>query len=348
MLKVTVEEMLAMEEKVLLDLRSPSEYEKGTIHGAINIPILSNEEREIVGKIYKQKSPEEAKIEGIHHVSQKLNSLFQQVIAHCHSSPNVILFCSRGGYRSGPFVKLLNSLGIDVFQLEGGYKQYRRFSLDYFQHRINLHTFIVVHGYTGSGKSAVLKRLKAEGFPALLLEQMAMNTGSVFGCVPYSGEKINQKQFESHLLNELLPRENRVMFIESESVRIGSVQIPPALYKQMAEGFHVLIEASVEQRVDQLVSEYCVDDQHFPDKMARALDELVRFLGREKIRQMKELLVKKCYHEVARDLVMHYYDPLYRKAIEKYTYDLKITCDTIDGVFDQLVQYFWNSSNHVC
>ncbi len=339
---MTVEEMVMKGEGcTLIDLRSPKEYEKGSIQHAINLPILDDTERGIVGTIYKQESQEKAKITGIRHVSAKLDKLVEEVSHLAKNGNDLVLFCSRGGYRSGPFVQLLNSLGIESFQLVGGYKAYRQYVLDYFENQMAKdHEFIVLHGNTGCGKTEVLKKLSDSGIPVIDLEGLAQNSGSVFGFIGHSTEAMTQKNFDSILLNRLLTLKYQRVFIESESQRIGNVTIPKKMHQQMELGAHILLETSVENRVNQVVADYCDGYEEINESLRKAINDLTKFLGHEHIHFLNQLLDNKEYHLIARDLIENYYDPLYKYSIEKYSYDLKITYDTINKVTDILAEYY--------
>ncbi len=339
---MTVEEMVMKGEgSILIDLRSPKEYEKGSIHRAINLPILDDTERAIVGTIYKKESREKAKLTGIKHVSSKLDTLVEEVSHLAKEGKDLVLFCSRGGYRSGPFVQLLNSLGIETYQLVGGYKAYRQYVLDYFENRMaSDHEFIVLHGNTGCGKTVVLKNLSDRGIPVIDLEGLAQNSGSVFGFIGHSTEAMTQKNFDSILLDQLLEYKNKLVFIESESQRIGNVTIPKKMHQQMEVGVHVLLETSVENRVNQVVTDYCDGCDEMHESLRKAIINLTKFLGHEHVNTLKQLLDNKEYHLIAKDLIEKYYDPLYKYSIEKYSYDLKITYDTINEVTDILSEYY--------
>jgi tRNA 2-selenouridine synthase len=336
---ITVENMLQLDSKILFDLRSPKEYQQGTITDAISLPILDDEERAIVGTIYKQESKDKAKLIAIKQVSDRLGDLVNRIITCQEQHNNVILFCSRGGYRSGPLVQLLNSLEIPVRQLVGGYKSYRLFVTEYFKNQIESHRFIVLHGYTGCGKTAVLNRLHGLDYPVIDLEAMANNSGSVFGTIGHPVTTVTQKQFESELMQLLMAYEGKPVFIESESSRIGAVTIPKKMHQQMHLGHHVLINASMEDRVDRLVAEYCAV-RGFNDELNKALDDLVKQLGHDQVNYLKHLLQQQCYREIAEELIVRYYDPLYHHSIKKYEYALEITYDTMEKVLGSLSDFY--------
>ena len=225
--------------------------------------------------------------------------------------------------------------------MEGGYKRYRQAVIRYFEEPLNFkHSFIVVHGYTGCGKTTLLKQLKAEGYPVIDLEGLARNSGSVFGFIGHSRERMTQKQFDSLLFHELIRYEGCHVMVESESQRIGEVTIPREIYRQMVVGCHVLLDTTIDRRVDQVVRDYRGEFQHAEADLQKALNDLVKFLGHEKINQLQTLLSQKDYENVARELMVSYYDPLYRHSIRKYAYDLEITYDTINEAHNILKAFY--------
>lgn len=327
----------------LVDLRSPKEYNQGSIGSALSLPILDDEERAVVGTIYKQESEVKAKLTGIRQVSAKLEQLIQSVSELQEPAKRLVLFCSRGGYRSGPFVQLLNSLDVDAYQLVGGYKAYRQYVLGYFEEQVlSKNKFIVLHGYTGSGKTAVLKRLENLGHSVIDLEDLAQNSGSVFGFIGHNQNAIPQKHFEAVLMHQLMPHQERYIFIESESQRLGSVFIPKKMHQQMEAGLHIMIDTHLDNRVTRVLSDYCDDMKNNDDELKKAINGLLKYLGKEHVERLQQWLEAGLYKEIARDLMANYYDPLYRHSIKKYTYDLEITYDTMDEVVDALSDYYYS------
>ncbi len=323
-----------------IDLRSPGEYRQGTIHGSVNLPILDDEEREMIGTIYKQKSAAEAKIIGIQKVSPKLASMLKQIKDYTNRYNKVVLFCSRGGHRSGPLVHLCNQMEIQVYQLKGGYKSYRKYTLDYFDKIESQHQFIVLHGYTGVGKTILLEKLAGQGIPYINLEKMAQNSGSVFGFIGHPNERITQKQFESKLLNALYRSNSRYLFIESESQRIGNVIVPKPIHQQMMNGSHVLIDTSLEMRVANLIDEYADEMSERIEELKKALSDLKQLLGNEKILEYTDDLHHGRFEKIILELTKDYYDPLYQHSIQKYSYELNITYDTMEEALEQLHQFY--------
>lgn len=340
MYTITIDQAIKDKSCFFIDLRSPSEFQQGTIYGAVNLPILDDEERKMIGTIYKQKSTAVAKIIGIEKVSPKIGDVLKRIEAYTCLYENVILFCSRGGYRSGPLVRLCNQMKIPVYQLKGGYKSYRKYTLAYFDSIERYHQFIVLHGYTGVGKTIILEKLETYGMPCINLEKLAQNSGSVFGFIGQSKEKITQKQFESMLLNRLIKSNASHLFIESESQRLGSVSIPKSIHQHMVNGTHVLINASMEKRVTNLVNEYADKMNQRMEELKKALMDLQQQLGRNKIIEYTNDLDHGRFDRIVLELTKNYYDPLYKHSIQKYSYELNITYDTIEEPLEQLRQFY--------
>lgn len=338
--KIDVETAMNKEDKLFIDVRSPEEFVQGTIEGAINIPLLNNEERAEVGTIYKQQSPQNAKKIGLQHVSTKLPCIYNKILDLSKHHKEIIIFCSRGGLRSSSLVNFLNMLDINVFQLEGGYKSYRNFVLKYFNNIQEYHDFIVLHGYTGVGKTDIITLLKEKNIPSLDLEAMACNSGSVFGTFNYSYKTMTQKNFEASLIHQLINTKSRFIVVESESQRIGTVHVPKPFYEAMVNGKHILINTSMENRICRLVNDYVNNIPDHDTLLTDAISNLKRWIGKEKVNECINLVGEKRYDEVAVELIKNYYDPLYKHSIQKYHYDLEINYDKIEEAIERITEYY--------
>lgn len=237
---VTLDELFNIQKKeahTLVDVRSPKEYQETTIPGSINIPIFTNEERAEVGTLYKQKGKEFAKQRGLEIFSQKLPDF----IAACKQIKTPItVFCWRGGMRSKTAATVLDLMGVPINRLSGGIRSYRRWIVDFLEKQTFKPELLVLNGYTGTGKTAILQRLFQNGHPVIDLEGMANHRGSIFGHIGL--EPSNQKNFESALVQNILKYEGEpYVFIEGESRRIGKVSIPDLLYEKKEEGLQIFI-----------------------------------------------------------------------------------------------------------
>ncbi|MFW5648361.1 MAG: tRNA 2-selenouridine(34) synthase MnmH [Candidatus Alkaliphilus sp. MAG34] len=344
--KITVEEAISIRDKIFVDTRSPSEFAKGSIPEAINIPILNNEERADVGTIYTNRNPEEAKIKGIEYVSPKLSSIYDQISSLAKKYKNIILFCWRGGLRSSVLSGFLGTLGINIFQLEGGYKKYRKYVIEYFDENRFRHRFIVLHGYTGVGKTEILEQLKTFGIPVLNLECLAKNSGSVFGKIAYQNEKpVTQKTFEALLFETLRLNNNKYMVTESEGRRLGSVSLPKNLWKAIVEGTHILINTDMETRIKRLVNDYVIKISNCNILLENAVTHLKNKIGEKRVNQLILWIENQEYSKVAEELIINYYDPLYKKSVEDYNYVIEINSINIKKAVDKIIKFYYNLEN---
>lgn len=306
------------ESHILIDLRSPSEYKSETIPGAINIPLFDDEERKIIGTVYKQESIEKAKTLGMEFAAKRLPSLYEEVNKLDHDYHNLVFFCARGGFRSSSLVSLFKSIGINAIKLDNGYKGYRRYINEQLPLMVQEIQFVVLYGNTGTGKTDILKSLKQEGMDILDLEGCANHRGSTLGSVGL-GEQNNQKTFESLVYESLANRKTNLVFIEGESKRIGKDIIPDYLFDAMNKGMKIKIEANIERRIDNILKDYVHGTD---DELISALNYLRKYLGNTNIDFYIESINKHEYKKVIEELMVKYYDPLYEHKNRVY-----------DGVF---------------
>jgi len=324
-----VEEVLD-DECILIDVRSSGEYEEGCIPGAVNIPIFDNEERVIIGTLYKQTGSKEAKKKGIEIVASKLTDIYDKVGREESKGKDIVMYCARGGMRSRSLVELLGSLGHRVYQLDGGYKAYRRYVLENLETLIESKKVVVIHGNTGVGKTELLKRLNEEGYPSVDLEDMANSRGSIFGTVGL-GRPRRQKAFDGLLFNRLRGIRERYIIVESESSRVGNIYLPRTLVKRMREGIHILVECSLETRIDRIVNEYVkMQDESVIKEIEEAIRRLEGELGRGKTGKLLELMQERNYREITKILLEEHYDPRYYHSEKQYDYLLKLSSENLE------------------
>ena len=237
---------------LLLDARSESEYNQGHIPGAVNLPLLNDEHRKIVGTIYKQKGREAAVLTGFDLVGNKFSDFIRRAL-ELSKDKHVMLYCWRGGMRSAVMAWLLNTAGFKITLLKGGYKSFRRWTVEQFNQKKNI---IVIGGRTGSGKTELLNVLKAKGEQVIDLERLAHHKGSAFGAL---GEKPQPRNeyFENLLAMEWrMINENKILWLENESNTIGSVKIPNAIYEWMRRAPVVELKTDIEIRKKRILNEY--------------------------------------------------------------------------------------------
>lgn len=296
---------------LLVDVRSPREYQQATIPGAVNLPVLNDEERREVGTLYVSGKVEEAKRYGVNAISPRLPAMFQQYQEYLRQYDQVVVFCSRGGFRSNSIFSLLKALGMRVSRLEGGYKGYRRTVHEALPKLLSQARFVTLSGNTGSGKTAILNELQNLGANVLNLEKHANHRGSLLGSVGL-GQPHSQKMFESLLYEAAQEwKAPYLVFTEGESKRIGDAILPPYLVEAMQAGTDVLIEADLSYRMQQIKQDYFAHgDADVPD-ILKGLDGLKRYLNEERVEGYKRHVAAGQLDPVIEDLLLKYYDPRY-------------------------------------
>ena len=300
----------------IIDARTPSEYALDHIPGAVSAPVLDDAQRAEVGTLYKQVSPFEAKKLGAALIAQNVSRHIEQLFRGKDKNWRPLVYCWRGGKRSGAMAHILREVGWDAKTLEGGYRAYRRWVVDELATAPSQLEFIVVHGPTGSGKSRFLAALAKAGAQVLDLEALAAHRGSVLGSLPNEPQP-SQKWFESQVLAELANFDRaRPVFVEAESKKIGQIQVPEALMERMRSSRCLSLDTDAATRVTLLLEEY----QHFlkdREALNAQLDCLVPLHGRERINEWKALAAAGKWREFVERLLVQHYDPAYRRSSTK-------------------------------
>ncbi len=297
-----------------LDVRTPAEFADDHLPGAINCPVLSNEERAEVGTLHAQASPFEAKKRGAALIARNIAGIVER-FAHRPRDWAPLVYCWRGGQRSRSLAHVLREVGWRAVQLDGGYRAYRRHVIDALQRLPAGLPFCVVCGLTGSGKSRLLDALRAEGAQVLDLEGMARHRGSLLGDLPGQPQP-SQKHFET-LIADALQRVDaaRPVYVESESKRIGRLQVPGTLLERMRASPCARVELGRAHRIALLQEEY----RHFladPALLAQRLAPLVPLLGREPVARWNALAAAGDFDTLVGELLDRHYDPTYTRSIE--------------------------------
>ena len=295
----------------IIDARTPFEYALDHIPGAISAPVLYDAERAEVGMLYKQVSQFDAKKRGAELVARNVAYHLEKTFGRQGKSWRPLVYCWRGGKRSGAMAHILREIGWNAATLPGGYKAYRKWVVE--QLGEVSPDFRVIHGPTGSGKSRLLSALARAGAPVLDLEELAAHRGSVLGGLPDRPQP-TQKWFESQLLRHLNSfSPEKAVFVEGESKKIGELQVPEALMACMRTSPCIQLEAALETRVELLLDEY----RHFlggGEALGRQLDCLAALHGREKIAGWKSLAARGAWPEFVAALLAEHYDPAYRRS----------------------------------
>jgi len=297
----------------IIDVRSPAEFAEDHVPGAISAPVLDNEERARVGTLYKQVSPFDAKKLGAALVAKNIGRHIEETFATMPRDWKPLVYCWRGGKRSGAMAHVLREIGWDAWSIEGGYKAYRHFIVDTLCALPLQFAFRVIHGTTGSGKSRLLRALNEAGAQVLDLEDLAAHRGSVLGNLPDRPQP-SQKMFETLLWDALRAFDaSRPVFVEGESKKIGQLQVFEALMHAMRASDCVLLEADRETRIALLSDEY----RHFfadPAVLYAQLDCLRTLHGVKVIDDWKALAARGEWHGLVGSLLEDHYDPAYRRS----------------------------------
>ncbi len=309
---VGIEALFGFDE--IVDTRSPAEFAEDHVPGAINLPVLDNDERARIGTLHKQVSAFAAKKAGAALVSRNIARHLENHFAAQPKNYRPLIYCWRGGNRSGAMTTVLRAIGWQAAQLEGGYKAYRHHVMEQLTTLPGNVRFRVVCGRTGVGKSRFLRALTSVGAQVLDLEDLAAHMGSVLGAYPNRPQP-SQKLFESGIWNELRRFDpGRPVFVESESKKIGNLHTPEVLLQCMRASACLNLEATISVRVELLKGEYA----HFlgdPAALGRQLDCLVALRGGERIAQWKVLAVSGRWDELIGELLIEHYDPAYLRSI---------------------------------
>ena len=295
-------------------MRSPAEFALDHIPGAVNYPVLNNEERAQIGTLYKQVSPFAAKKLGAALVSRNIAHHLENHLLELTREWRPLIYCWRGGERSGAFTHILNRIGWKAMQLEGGYQGFRRTVIDGLGLAAQQFTFQVICGMTGSGKTRVLQETQKYGAQILDLEALAIHRGSVLGNEP-NIEQPSQKGFETALWNALRSLDpTKPVLVESESKKVGGVHIPDALMEKIRSGACIELRSSTQTRVSWLIREY----HHFlsdTDNFKRKLALLTAHYGKVQIAQWSEAIDAGNFPELVEELLVKHYDPSYQSSI---------------------------------
>ena len=301
----------------IIDVRTPAEFAEDHIPGAINCPVFSDEERIVVGTLYKQVSPFEARKVGAALVAKNIAHHLQTSFRDHPKSWRPLIYCWRGGQRSGAMSIILAQVGWAAHKLEGGYKTYRRDVLEKLEILPQTLTFKVICGPTGSGKSHFLTALADCGQQVLDLEMLAQHRGSVLGKLPQQAQP-SQKWFDSALLQALQKFDPaRPVYVEAESNKIGLITLPPALISAMHASACLLVETPLETRVAGLLQDY----RHYvenPEMLIAQLQSLHRFHGAKQLEHWAALIHAGDIATMVAELLTLHYDPSYSRATTKH------------------------------
>ncbi len=313
-LPMTAAELAGWDE--ILDARSPAEFAEDHLPGAVSCPVLDDEERAVVGTVYKERGAFEAKRIGAPLVAANISRLVSTRFADRPRRWRPLVYCWRGGTRSGSLAHVLRQVGWEAAQLEGGYKAFRRQVVADLDTMPAAFAFTVVCGATGSGKSRLLEALAREGAQVLDLEALAAHRGSLLGELPGAPQP-SQKAFERRIWSVLSGLDaSRPVFVESESRKVGDLRVPEALILRMRASECLRLEAPQALRARLLREDY----SHFeadPDRLAQKLSCLAPLHGRERIAGWLALLGRGDWDALVAELLEAHYDPAYQRSLSR-------------------------------
>lgn len=322
----------------VLDVRSPSEYIHAHIPGAHNLPLFSDEERKIVGTLYKQQGRQMAIKAGLDYFGPKMSKMVSEVesIVNTHRgragiySNTLLVHCWRGGMRSAGVAWLLDLYGFKVYTLTGGYKSFRSRVLRQFQ---KPYQFTILGGNTGSGKTIVLKELSAH-YPVIDLEGLAGHRGSAFGALGEARQP-TQEMFENLLASALdrisdTNQDNNPIWLEDESRRIGLINLPTPVWESMQQSLLVVLDVPFEKRLQYTVDEYGT----FPkEELINAILRIRKRLGGLNAKNAIGYLLEDNFTEAFR-ILLHYYDKVYERTLigrcAPGGQQVSVSCDRVD------------------
>ncbi len=310
--RVTFEALGPMSLDEIIDVRAPEEYAIDHITGALNLPVLQDEERVRVGTLHRQLGPFDARKTGAGLVSANISRHFETHFHAKEKSYRPVIYCWRGGQRSRSLATVLGEVGWRPVVLEGGYKAYRRHVIETIGTAPSFR-WVVLNGLTGAGKTLVLRAIAARGGQVLDLEGLANHKGSLFGG-DLENPQPSQKRFESRIRDVMVTFEReRVVFVEAESPKIGHVNIPAPLWHTMRDAPVTEIDASVEARAAYLCGDYAswIGD---PERILETLQRLAPFHGAARIEQWTALCREQRWRPLIESLLTEHYDKRYGAA----------------------------------
>jgi len=315
----------------LMDTRAPGEFSQGGFPSAINLPLMTDDERARVGTCYKHSGQEAAIKLGHKLVSGKTKEArIQQWISHITKHPEGYLYCFRGGLRSHTVQQWLKDTGYHYPLIQGGYKVLRRFLIDTLDQQSSDKRFVVLSGRTGTGKTRILNQLPGQ----FDLEHHANHRGSSFG--RHVSPQPTQINFEHQITIDLMKNNNDIVYVEDESQVIGSVHIPDSLLASLNNSKIIVIEKSMKQRIDVVIEDYVIDlsqqfrSKHdeeegfikYADYMLSGTDRIRKRLGGLMHQQVKSQMTTALEQQIKHNdlsahriwianLLSHYYDKMY-------------------------------------
>ncbi len=328
--ELTAEELNSLKKVAIIDVRSPCEFAVEHIPQAVNVPLFTDQERQIIGTIYAKEGESVARRKALVMVAPKIPQLLDAILSHRAGGVPLVVHCWRGGLRSEAVASCLSIIGVDCWRLTGGFKAWRKELLNEFQDDQYAFSMVVLHGHTGVGKTEILRQLSRLGHSVLDLEQLANHRGSVFGALKL-GSQPTQKNFDAMVWQAVRSFPPGVVFVEAEGKKVGKLSLPLFVYSRIEKAARVLVEGSLDARVKRIISDYTEVNFLPAESRQSALQSLEAIKGRlggENLLEIKRLLALDDFYNVVATLLKEYYDPMYARGIAKYEpYELTVSGD---------------------
>lgn len=328
-----------LDQYLLIDVRSPSEYLEATIPNAVNIPLFDDEERALVGTSYKEQGKVTATYLGLDIVSPKIPKLMKEIEKALKPEQKPIFFCWRGGMRSKTMATLFSLVyPFEVYRLEGGYRGYREYIVEEINSiELKMPTF-VLHGMTGVGKTTLLHKLLSKNIPVIDLEGLAGHRGSIFGGIG-DVNPVNQKIFDSRMYEVLQEIKTKdAIVLEAESKRIGKVSLPENVITAKENGIHIIVTASMDKRIERIIEEYKPLENK--DSLFDAFTRVSRRLPTEIRKEMDTAFSNDDFYTVVKLFLIYYYDPKYQYSTDQYKGPFhEINSDNLETAVDEIIKF---------
>ncbi len=329
---------------MIIDVRSPAEFADDHLPGAVNLPVLDNDQRAEIGTMYKQVSPFAAKRAGAALVSGNLAVHINTALKDTDRNFRPLIYCWRGGQRSGSMARIFSEIGWRTDLIDGGYKRYRKQVLDGLDSLSQTLRLVVLRGRTGLAKTHILQAAQAKGAQVIDLEGLANHRGSLLGPEP-DGDQPPQRLFETRLHAVLCGLDPaRPVFIEAESNKVGQIHVPAALWAAMRGAVSVVAGTKIEHRVAFL----CRDYAHIianPARLDPLLSWVVTRLGHDTVDGWRDLIAAGDWPGFVRAVLDDHYDPAYDKSASQRNHEIiarldvgTLDADAIDRNADRLLE----------
>ena len=296
----------------IIDVRSPSEFEEDHVPQSINLPVLTDKERALVGRIYKEENKFEAKKLGAALISKNISKHISENLIQKGKEWKPAIYCWRGGQRSYALATILSQIGWNVAVMEGGYKSFRKSISKFIDEEIGKFKIVLITGNTGTAKTEMLKALRQKGIQIVDLEELANHKGSVFGS---QGQmQPSQKRFETALFKAFNEKKkNQYVVLEAESNKIGNISIPRGLWNIMKDASQIELIAPIDYRSSFLITQYSeiIKNKSLLKKQIRSLNHLS---GSKQVDEWLKLAEEEKFSLLATSLMENHYDPRYKKS----------------------------------